>query len=307
MNINLREDANKYVEGLTYGQGLMIGLSRLSWLQPNVTYTHHTLNGAGQVLIPVVENLKDGAVTELCAEGEFSKSKGRYETLLLDKKVGAEFDGCFTVSGIANKDWELLLNNASLRQMAIARQIAVETELVEQATASAIDKDDKPFTYLNKLKNEYYVMSGLQPTIALVSLDYYNEILDAQVQMPQAVGEYAYVNGVVGMIAGMAIIPAQITVDAVLINPQAINLASAGALAQVPQFGNIIGMANLGEANGIGFDAGLISKTDVNPKYVGATTYVHQPFGIKIISNLALAAGVGAAGEPDVKAGKSAK
>ena len=286
----LRRDADEYVEGLTYGQGIQIKLSKLSWMLPGETYTSHVLNEAGQVMIPVYETKTAGGVTDLCAVGAFSKAQQRFESLQLDKKTGAELDGCFSVAGLVPMDWERSLNNASLRVMAMDAQAAVEAAIEADATDSVMDVTGlTPYQMLNKLRTEFYGMNGLWPTVALVSLDFYNAMLDAQVGLQNiSSSSAAYIEGAVGTVAGMVIVPTNMTSSITLLVPESLHIATAGNIKQIPGFGGAIGAVDLAEGNAIGFSAGMLSKTDVQPTYIGAKTYIHKPFGVKVIPELTL-------------------
>ncbi|MFV0393397.1 MAG: hypothetical protein ACK5LC_03230 [Coprobacillaceae bacterium] len=286
--VTQRSDADGYVEGLTYGQAIMIGLGKRAWLVPNQTFTQHVLNAAGQVLIPVYEPGTLQGATDLCEEGTFNKATQRFETLLLDKKVGGEFDGCFTVAGIARTDWERHLNNATLTQMAMDYQVSVETALQAGGTTSTVDATGLSASqYLLKLKSEYFTLNKQQARIALVNDEFYNEILDQQINLGTAGSDFAFINGVVGTVSGLTIIQTQMATKAILLNANSIHLSVAGSPKQVPQFGNIIGDNDLSSLN-VGFSAGIISKTDVKPTFIGANTYVHLPFGVKVIDKLVL-------------------
>lgn len=286
----LRRDADEYVEGMTYGQGITLKLSKLSWMMPGETYTSHVLNEAGQIVIPVYEKKTAGGVTDLCAVGAFSKAQQRFETLQLDKKTGAELDGCFSVAGIVPMDWERSLNNASLRVMAMDAQTAIETALAADATASLLDVTGlTPYQMLNKLRTEYYGQTGLWPTVALVSLDFYNAMLDSQISLQNiSSSSAAYIQGAVGTVSGLVIIPTDMTPSVTLYVPEALHIATAGNIKQIPGFGGAIGAVDLAEGNSIGFSAGMLSKTDVQPTYIGAKTYIHKPFGVKVIPELTL-------------------
>lgn len=288
LTVTQREDANGYVEGLTYGQAIMMGLAKRTWLSNGTTFTQHVLNDAGQIMIPVFEPDELKGTTDLCEEGTFNKAKRRFIQLLLDKKIGMEFDGCFTVAGITVPGWERDLNNATLMQGAMDYQTSVEASLEAGGTVSTIVKGDlKPSQYLLKLKSEYFNLNKQKATVALVSSDFYNEILDHQTSLGTAGSDYAFVNGVLGTVSGLVIIETDLKADATLINSQGIHIASAGSIKQVPQFGNIIGEVDMTSFN-IGFSAGMLSKIDVKPTFIGSNTYVHVPLGVKVIDQLVL-------------------
>lgn len=288
LTVTQREDGNGYVEGLTYGQAIMMGLAKRTWLAHGLTFTQHVLNDAGQIMIPIFEPDELKGATDLCAEGEFNKAKRRFVQLLLDKKIGMEFDGCFTVAGITVAGWERALNNATLMQGAMDYQTSVETSLEASGIVSEVVKGGlTPSQYLLKLKSEYFNKTKQKAKVALVSSEFYNDIISQQTSLGTAGSDYAFVNGVVGVVSGLVIIETDLKADATLINAQAINIASAGNIKQVPQFGNIIGEVDMTSFN-IGFSAGMLSKIDVKPTFIGSNTYVHVPLGVKVIDQLVL-------------------
>lgn len=292
ITVTQRVDAANYAEGFTYGQAIMIGLGKRSWLVPGRTFTLHTLNAAGQVIIPVYEPGDLKGATALCDEGTFNKATKKSETLLLDKKIGGEFDGCFTVAGIAQKDWERALNNATLMQMAMDYQSTIETALQAGGTDSEVVSTGLSASqYLLKLKSEYFKKTKQQATVALVNDEFYNQILDQQTNLGTAGSDFAFINGAVGTVSGLTIIQTSMDTPVILTNVNGIHIAVAGSPKQVPQFGNIIGDYDINSLD-IGFSAGMISKTDIKPKFIGATTYVHLPLGTKIIDSLVLKAPV---------------
>lgn len=288
LDIKLREDAAGYTEGLTYGQMIMLQLSKRAWLINGLTMTLNSLNEAGQVQIPVFKRGTLKGSTPLCDEGTFNKASKSFETLLLDKKISGEFDGCFTVAGTAHKDWERMLNNATLMQMALDYQTEVEKELAKVGTASKIvDKGMTPLQVLLSLGSEYFKANGTKATVALVNSEFYAKLISQNIGLATASSDFAFVNGSVGRVGGFEIIETDLVNDVTLINDQAVQLAVASSPQQVPQFGGIIGNVDMTSFD-IGFSAGMISKTDIKPTYIGATTYVHVPIGVKVITDLVL-------------------
>ena len=287
VTFELRKDEGNYIEGMTYGQGITLESDKLSWLMPGVTYTSHTLSEAGQIRIPVYQLDNEGAVTELCDEGVFYKGTMEFVTLLLDRKVSATFDSCFTVAGIVPSNWQRGINNVSLRHMAIGAQREVERELQANATVSTLATAGKtPFQILNQLKTEFRKKTTRWCDIALVSLDFYNEILSTQTQLGVTPASAAYVRGVVGTVAGLLIIPTDMENDVTLFTVEAINVAKPGSLAQIPGMG-IVGAVDMAHA-GISFNSGLVSKQNVQPNKIGVVTNVFKPFGLKVIPELTL-------------------
>lgn len=292
VTITKREDSAGYVEGFTYGQAIMLGLGMRTWLVPNRTFTQHALNESGQVLIPIFKPGTLKGATDLCAEGSFNKATKDTVTVSLDKKIGGEFDGCFTVAGIAKADWERYLNNATLMQMAMDYQATIETYINAGGTVSTVSPTGlTPSAYLNKMRAEYFDLTKRQASIALVNVDFYNSLIEQQTNLGTAGSDFAFINGVVGTVSGLIIIQTDLEAPVTLISVDAIHIVTASNPKQVPQFGDIIGGADMSEL-GIGFSVGMISKTDVQPKFIGATTYVHLPLGVKVIDELILKAPV---------------
>lgn len=288
LDIKLREDAAGYTEGLTYGQMIMLQLTKRAWLINGLTMTLNPLNEAGQVQIPVFKRGALKGSTPLCDEGKFNKAKKTFETLLLNEKVSGEFDGCFTVAGTAHKEWERALNNATLMQLALDYQTVVEAAIGATGTASTIvDKGMTPLQVLLSLGSEYFKTNGTKATVALVNSEFYAKLISQNVGLATSSSDFAFVNGSVGRVGGFEIIETDLVDDVTLINEQAVQIAVAANPQQIPQFANIIGNVDMSSFD-IGFSAGMISKTDIKPTFVGATTYVHVPFGVKVIKDLVL-------------------
>lgn len=290
--ITQRQDASGYFEGITYGEMIQLQLGKRAWMVNGLTVKLHALNEAGQVQIPVVERGTLKGSTPLCAEGTFNKASKRFETLLLDEKIGGEFDGCFTVAGIVPSAWEQMLNSATLMQMAMDYQEAVEIKLAAGGTDSTFDATGKTtFQTIAALKTEYFDLNGQFPTVALVNPEFFNDMLSDNASLGTSLADFTVINGNVGQYAGLQIIQTSLANKVTLINAESVHIALAANPKQIPSFGNIIGSVDMSKFD-IGFSAGMVSKTDIQPKFIGATTYVHVPLGVKVIDELVLNFGI---------------
>lgn len=286
LTITHREDNGGYLEGVTFGQAIMIGLGKRAWLVPNVTFNQEVLNQAGQVQIPVYKPGTLKGATPLCEEGVFNKATKEFRTLLLDSKINGEFDDCFSVAGIVPKDWERSLNNATLMQMAMDYQIQVESKLMAGGTITSVDPTGlSPSALLLAMRSEFFTRNKQNATVALVSPVFYNSILKEQTNLGTAGSDFAFINGAVGTVSGLVIVESSMTTDVVLINEQSIHIASAGSVAQIPGMDKITGDVDMSSFD-IGFNTGMISKVDKKPTFIGISTYIHVPFGVLVINEL---------------------
>ena len=278
--VSIRQDGDKYPEGISVGQTVELGIGRLLWLQPGVTFNEHILDDQGMISIPKI-TATAGEVTAICAEGDAGTANEERINLLIDKKISGKFDGCFTVAGIADKTSQKALNTAKLRVMANTKTRYVENEMITKATESKLNKADfvgNPRGYLSKAKTEAYKLSKKFPQIALVSLDFYDALDDAKAIRETLSGDEQYVNGVVGRTAGLLIIPTEIEVDFILYSWEDLHLA-------VPSNPKQISSGILGDSEsieGFSFDQGYASFLDVQASYGTAHTWLHGYFGTLI-------------------------
>ena len=167
LTMTFREDVNKYVEGYTVGDVIIRGLGQYSWLQPNVTYTPHTLSDAGILYIPKVTGTQ-GAATAICVDGDPGDARADYLSVVIDKKVTGKFDGCFTVAGISDQIIERALNTYKLKNMANDLQDDVMSYMLSTGTGSVVDRSaySTAYGYLQALKREYFAANEEFPDIA---------------------------------------------------------------------------------------------------------------------------------------------
>lgn len=280
ITVNIRQDNDNYPEGYTVAQAVEMGIGRMLWLQPGVTFNEHVTDDQGTIGIPKI-TATEGGITEICAEGNAGDSDVTRVPLSIDKKVSGMFDGCFTVAGIAERSTEKALNKAKLRVMANTKTKYVEAQMIANSTESKLNKADfadNPRKYLSKAKSEAYKLGKKWPQIALVSIDFYDELDNAKAIRETVSGDEQYVNGVVGKTAGLLIIPTEIEVDFILYSWEDLNIA-------VPSSPKHIATGILGETDsieGFSFDKGYASFLDVKASSGTAHTWLHGYFGTLI-------------------------
>lgn len=277
-----RTDEDNYPEGMTVAQSVEMGIGRILWLQPGITYNEHILDDQGTIGIPKV-SAAGGAVTDICAEGDAGTAEETRVLLNINKKYSGKFDGCFTVAGIADKTSQKALNKAKLRAMANIFTKHVEAEMVAGSTESELDPvdpkfKDNPRRYLVNAKNEAYKLAKKMPQIALVSLDFYEELDNAKAIRETIAGDEQYVNGVVGRTGGLLIIPTEIEVDFILYSFEDLNIAKPSNPKQIAA--GILG--DIESIEGFSFDKGFASFLDVNASVGSAHTWMHGYFGTLI-------------------------
>ena len=125
------------------------------------------------------------------------------------------------------------------------------------------------------------------PEFALVSTGFYQKMVNQRTLLGTTGADFSYINGEVGQAAGLRIIVTDLAEDIILSTAAGLHIATASSVKQIPGTGNIVGSADMTNAE-IGFSAGMISKTDVKPTFVGMLTYVHKPFGLEVIPELVM-------------------
>jgi len=276
LSFSFRQDAGNYAEGYAVGDVIVRGLGQYSWLQPNVTYTPHTLSDSGVLYLPKVSGTQ-GAATAICADGTVGTSEVEYLNVLIDKKVSAKFDGCFTVAGISDQIIERALNNYKIKNMANDLQDDVLGYMKTTGTASAIVKADytTAYEYLQALKREYFTANEEFPTVALVSMDFYDELMLEGVQFGTPLSDQIYVAGAVGTVMGLLLRPVpRLDRDVILYVPEALHIVEPASPKVIGD--NIIGAVNTETS---AFYNGMISVQDTDPLKGMAYTYVHKFYG----------------------------
>lgn len=280
ISISMRQDGDNYTEGMTIGSVLMMKMGRKSWLQPGVTYTPHVLDGMGMISVPKV-TATEGEVTDLCVDGNVGGANEVRVPILINKKVSAVFDGCFTAVGIADKIIQRALNNAKVRKLRITYEKYIEGIMVQKGKAATTARGELSARgYLAKLKTEYYKVNTDYPTFALVSLDFMDE-LDAEMALRETVqGDAKWVRGGdVAMAAGILVIPAEIPVPVILATPDRLPIVTPQSAAQLAD--GIIG--GVDSEAGFSFGSGFGFFQEINAKAGTAHTYVHKFFGFDIV------------------------
>ena len=279
INFSLRQDGANYLEGMTAGQYIELGLGQYSWLVPGVTYTKDVLSDSGVMYIPKITGTQ-GSATALCVDGDPGTSNVEYLSLIIDKKVTAQFDGCFTVAGIADQRVQRLLNNYKLKNMQNDFQDDILTYIETTATASAkkLDPDgtESPSDYLLSLKNEYFNTNEFYPTVALVSSAFYEALEKELKVLATPLGDATLVYGYAGVTNGLLIrpVPRMVDTHVVLYVPEALHIATPSSPKNIGD--NILGSVDNIEDN---FFNGYVSMADTNALAATSTTYLHKFYG----------------------------
>lgn len=281
----LRQDTDKYVEGFTVGDAIYAGMGMLSWLQPGVTYTEHVLNDAGTILIPSMTVTTEGGRTALCVDGNTAETDGTYVTISVDGKVSAKFDGCFVAAGIADLNFARALNNMKIKQMNKEYQNDVKAELLSKATVATTAVNADPAVYLGLLKTEFFTTKNEWPTVAMVSTSFYDKLVaTAGKSFVQTVAEEAYVNGNVGKINGLVIIPQNQAEDVILFTADALHIVEPTKVSQVPMNWGVQSPSS----EAFSFSRGYITILETNAKAGTFNTYVHKYYGRLALSQFAM-------------------
>lgn len=281
-----RTDAGNYPEGQqTWGQAITLALLEKSWLIPGQTYTRARLSNAGTLIIPTVDSVTEGAVTELCEEGVTGTNKGGQEIVSISKKVTGKFDDCFTFAGIADKVYENALNTLEFKKMAATYNNYVYDEMIKVGTESAVEYVvGSEIDYFYKRVAEYKKENHMAPDYALVSTDFLTALGVEILSRETTLGDSALINGFAGKINGISIIERYDQVeDVVLASAEALMIAEPSSPKQIPNQG-ILGAYERGGQDA-SFFGGMVSLHDVNALAAVVNTYVHKFFGMGIISS----------------------
>jgi hypothetical protein len=302
LNIVPRYDGNRYMEGFTLGQGFVLGLAHLSWLMPGETYTPYQLSNAGRVYLPIMNNFTPGTVTDICTAPDPAKADGEWVQMQLDKQASGIFDGCFTVNGIAELNWQMLMNNATFRTMAIKQyQQYIMDEVIAEGTAVTSTYDlTKPWELINDMAQQFFASTGYEPTYALVSPAMMTKLIAEKLVFPAVDANGEYTTGRVTTTIGITLIRTLLPAgtDIIMGVPRSINIVTASNKAQatplissgVNILGGAVDQGTLDQGGDIRFDSGFVSMLDVDPKNNGlkANTYVFYPFGVYVQPELVL-------------------
>jgi hypothetical protein len=275
LTFTMRQDANKYQEGLVVGDVIVRGLGKYSWLQPGISYAAYTLSDAGVLYLPKVSGTQ-GAATAICADGTVGTADVEYLNVLIDKKVSAKFDGCFTVASIADKTIERALNNYKMKNMQNDMQDDVLAYMLATGTASAVVKGTlKAYEYLRALQNEYFAANEEFPEVALVSMNFYDELLLEGISLGLPNEAEAYMNGNVGKVLGMnLVVVPRLTRDAVLYVPEALAIVKPASPKVIGE--NILGAV---DSDTDAFYDGMVSIQSKDALKGTVETYVHKFYG----------------------------
>lgn len=283
----IRKDGMNYPEGIKIGDAMSIAFFEKSWLIPGVTYTKLDFGDNGTLIEQLIDTDTYGTVTDLCEDGTTPDVKTKSWQVSINKKVSAEFDGCFTVAGIADKKVQKVINSMKFRMMAETYRHYVETQMKLTGTASTVSMGTGDSLYINYLADrilEYKKLNKVAPTLALVSSDYLAG-LEKDIEMRQTnLGDQVLINGVVGRAKGVTFIEVlDQTEDLILFTMDAIGIGEPSSPKQIPNEG-ILGAYEIASANGdqAGFSNGMISLYNIQAQKGIVNTWVHKFFGIGI-------------------------
>lgn len=276
ISMTFRQDAGNYAEGYAVGDVIVRDLGQYSWLQPGVTYTAHTLSDAGVLYLPKISGTQ-GAATDICEDGSVGTSSVEMLSVLIDKKVSAKFDGCFTVAGITDQTIERALNNYKIKNMANDLQDDILAAMLADGTESAVVKADydTTYAYLQALKREFFTANEEFPSIALVSMNFYDELMLEGVAFGTPLSDQIYVAGAVGTVMGLLVRPVpRLERDVILYTPDALHIVEPASPKVIGD--NILGAINTETS---AFYNGMISVQSLDALKGMAYTYVHKFYG----------------------------
>lgn len=277
-SFNFRQDADNYQEGYSVADAIEVGLGKYSWLIPGVTCTLETMTNSGVLQIPKISGTQ-GAATAICADGDAGDADIDYLNIIIDRKVTGKFDGCFTLAQIAGKKEERALNNYKLKNMQNDFQDDILATLVADsvdATAKYTSGTTKPSDYLLSLKSEYFAANEEEPTIALISNQFYEDVIKEFKDLATPLGDETLVAGAAGRAMGLLLRPVpRLTTNPVIVyTPDALYIAKPSTTAQISE--KIIGDVDDIADN---FFNGYLAMVDKRAIAGTASTYVHKFYG----------------------------
>jgi len=296
----LRTDAAGYVEGYQWGHRILYGFAQHNWLQPGLTYTRHELSNAGTVVLPysIVPTPTGARVTDLCSPATPSNADASIMQVLVDKKVSDRFDGCFTSAGISMLEWAELINDHKLRNMANDQKYYIAQKLAAASNASGahtVEQTSSAYADFLAAETLFWTVTGRSAEFALVSNEYYNTLLKEQVSLNLYgnlhLGETAYVNGLVGEIAGIRIIrtglpEAILGAPAYFMDAETLHIAVPNSIHQIPIGWNIQGPhASALLAESPSFSQGIQYILDSDAPSGIEYTWLHYYFGAFVIED----------------------
>ena len=295
-----RQDEANYLEGMTTYDTIMVGLYQGSWLQPGVTFTNHLLRDAGKIEVPKITGAEGGVTDLLNTAANVGTANVAMVYLEVDKKVSAKFDGTFTLTGIADKNIELGLNNYKIRSMKTTKEKYVHGKLVAGATTSLVDKADfvgNPYQYLNAMKTEYAKNTlGMMPTIALVSYDFLEELTNADFTRETNQGDAVLITGALQGKLGLLVIPVHYqTIPVILYSADGLHL---GTPVNTKSIGDTI-LGDIESMAGVEFRNGIVTMNNTDASKLKVETYVHNVFGALVPETLYVLAAPVVAPSPD--------
>lgn len=290
LNININTDSGGYVEGyqINWAEAMVKGLAKVTWLGPQ-TATILPLNDVGQVYIPVTERSAKSGFTDICVEATPDSVTNRYIKVEIDGKHSSRFDGCFTSTGIADKNWEKTITNAKLKYLANDMQDkALQTlqagAFVSETIKSSYNGD--VVAYFNAMIVEYALKNdGNKPDVVLVSWNFYAELLNTRVFIPNNNSNDVLTTGVLGKIMGVDVIPVitdnDIDIQA-MYRKEMLVIAYPTNPKSMPN-ASILGAVDTGNMGDETFFKGMQTMHEYNAAAGTIFTWLHMYRGYKVI------------------------
>jgi hypothetical protein len=163
----------------------------------------------------------------------------------------------------------------------------VHEYLVNNSTNSAVDKTDyvgTPYQFVNAMKTEYAKNTkGMQPTIALVSYDFLEELTNADFTRETNQGDAVLITGALIGKLGLLIIPIVYQDEPIIMyNPDGLHIGTPTNTKALGDrvLGDIENMANAEFTNGV------VTMYDTDASKMKIQTYVHNVFGVLVPERL---------------------
>lgn len=282
-----RADEANENEDFSISESIVTGIYENTWLTPGVTFNDSYTMNKGTMYVPVLgQFLAD--TSALCDESEAEGYEGTTNVAVsIDTKTSTWINGCYASKGIVNQSLHNKLKDEAGKAIGEEWQNQVEAMISSEGQAwtyTATDLEEKPRSVLNQARIDYKKENKVVSTTAIINYDMEFLLIESLANgagFTPAKNEEALVNGTLGTLYGMLLIPADIAEAFYLYNWQVLHVPIAkNAISD-----HISGDNGNFNQDVPGFDNGMLQLIDtVNAKSGVGQTWIHLNYGKKVVS-----------------------
>lgn len=283
---NATSDNANENEAITLSESIITGIYENTWLLPGVTFNDTYIQNNGTYYVQVLGQF----LADTTALGADSTAGGYQGTtnvpVSIDTKTSTKINGLYASKGLVTPAMHNILKNEAGKAIAQEWQNQIETMISSEGFAfeyTQTEYDDAPRTLLNKARTAYRNVNKVMPTTSIISYDYEFALIESLANgqsFTPVKNDQALVNGTVGTLYGMLLIPADIAEPFYLYNWQVLHVPLAkNAISDTISGDN----GNFG--GGVGYNDGMLQVIDVVNGASGAgMTWIHLNYGKKVVS-----------------------